>query len=192
MKKLSQLIKEKLLICHQPVDERLIINKNYTYRPCVSYGEYEKPKGDISKIDNMILNEFAEMGNDKLYHYDTFEAPADSSDIYNKLHQLFKNKLAGYDVTHNRIEDMEKLIKYIVNDLFNGRFIIHVYTENAISDKIADELGDDNFFELLSPVSGSIYRSSFKYYIGEETAYIQYRRGQKPFPSDFDIFIFKF
>ena len=176
MKKLSQLIKEKL-----------IINKNYRYRSNVSYGEYEKPKGDISKIDNMILHEFAEMGNDKLYHYDTF----DDSEFY-KLHQTFKNKLAGYDVTHNRIEDMEKLINYIVKDLFNERFIIHIYTENAISDKIADELGDDNFFDLLQPVSSSISRSSFKYYIGEETAYIQYRRGQKPFPSDFDIFIFKF
>lgn len=176
MKKLSQLIKEKL-----------IINKNYRYRSNVSYGEYEKPKGDISKIDNMILHEFAEMGNDKLYHYDTF----DDSEFY-KLHQTFKNKLAGYDVTHNRIEDMEKLINYIVKDLFNERFIIHIYTENAISDKIADELGDDNFFDLLSPASGSIPRSSFKYYIGEETAYIQYRRGHKPFPSDFDIFIFKF
>jgi hypothetical protein len=172
MKKLSQLIKEKL-----------IINKNYTYRPYRSDGEYEMPKGDISKIDNMILNEFAEMGNDKLYHYDTF----DDSEFY-KLHKTFKNKLAGYDVTHNRIDDMEKLINYIVKDLFNEKYIIHVYTENAISDKIADELGDDNFFELFSPSS----RSSFKYYIGEETAYIQYRRGQKPFPSDFDIFIFKF
>ena len=67
-----------------------------------------------------------------------------------------------------------------------------MFTENEISDKIADELGDDNFFELLSPDTGSNYRSSFKYYIGEETVYIQYRRATKPMPSDFDIFIFKF
>lgn len=172
----------------QRIEERLLVNKNYTYRSCVSYGEYKKPKGDISKIDNMILNEFAEMGNDKFYHYDTFE----DSSYMSKIQNMFNKKLAGSDITHKRNEVMEKLIKYIVKNLFNEKFIIHVYTENAISDKIADELGDDNFFELLSPSSGSIRRSSFKYYIGEETAYIQYRRGQKPFSSDFDIFIFKF
>ena len=171
------------------IEERLIINKNFK---SASNGGYEEPSGDVKQLDNMILHEYAEMGQDKSNHYAYID-----EDSLNKLHKIFENTLGGYDITHKRIDDIEKLVKYVVKELFDEKYVIHIYNENETSKKIAEELGDDNFFDLLPPTPKSTkFDSTFKYYLGDETAYMQYRRiwggGITRLSGDFDIFIFKF
>lgn len=169
----------------QYFSEKLIINKNF--KKITGDGDYEYPNpNNVKELDKMIINTLDSYMSDKYYlaykHDNKSNEDMNNIEWYNLEH-----KIGGMDITNKNYDRIIELLKYVMSEVYDYDFTLYIIKESFDSSNIIKKIGNDAFELFDKSYTKKRLGSSFKYYIGNNISYFQYRRNGGW--SDYDIVI---